>query len=76
MCCSIKDKAYPRRCQIHRNVLGKSKYHPLNYRVSTGARLMGRSGMTFYLQNVSNGLPLTAANTLAKVTITAAPNDE
>jgi glucose/arabinose dehydrogenase len=28
-----------------------------------------RSGMTFYLQNVSNGLPLTAANTLAKVTL-------
>lgn len=27
------------------------------------------SGMTFYLQNVSNGLPLTAANTLAKVTM-------
>ena len=26
-------------------------------------------GMTFYLQNVSNGLPLTAANTLAKVTM-------
>jgi glucose/arabinose dehydrogenase len=26
-------------------------------------------GMTFYLQNVSNGLPLTAANTLAKVTL-------
>jgi len=30
-----------------------------------------RDGMTFYLQNVSNGLPLTAANTLAKVTLTA-----
>jgi hypothetical protein len=44
--------------------------------MSTGARLVGQSGMTFYLQNVSNGLPLTAANTLAKVTITAAPNDE
>jgi hypothetical protein len=26
-------------------------------------------GMTFYLQNVSNGLPLTAANTLATVTM-------
>jgi glucose/arabinose dehydrogenase len=26
-------------------------------------------GMTFYLQNTSNGLPLTAANTLAKVTM-------
>ncbi|HTE88625.1 MAG TPA: class I SAM-dependent methyltransferase [Terriglobales bacterium] len=30
-----------------------------------------RVGMTFYLQNVSNGLPLTADNTLAKVTLTA-----
>jgi len=28
-----------------------------------------RAGMTFYLQNVSNGLPLTAANTIAKVTL-------
>jgi glucose/arabinose dehydrogenase len=36
-------------------------------------------GMTFYLQNTSNGLPLTAANTIAKVTliggtISAQPN--
>jgi hypothetical protein len=30
-----------------------------------------RDGMTFYLQNVSNGLPLTSANTLARVTMTA-----
>ena len=30
-----------------------------------------QNGMTFYLQNVSNGLPLTAANTLATVTMTA-----
>jgi len=30
-----------------------------------------RNGMTFYLQNVSNGLPLTGANTLATVTMTA-----
>lgn len=29
----------------------------------------GTEGMTFYLQNVSNGLPLTAANTIAKVTL-------
>jgi 2-polyprenyl-3-methyl-5-hydroxy-6-metoxy-1,4-benzoquinol methylase len=35
-----------------------------------------RAGMTFYLQNVSNGLPLTADNTLAKVTLTGAPNDK
>jgi len=32
--------------------------------------LWARLGMTFYLQNVSNGLPLTADNTLAKVTLT------
>ena len=30
-----------------------------------------RAGMTFYLQNVSNGLPLAADNTLAKVTLTS-----
>ena len=33
--------------------------------------LWARLGMTFYLQNVSNGLPLTADNTLAKVTLTS-----
>jgi hypothetical protein len=32
-----------------------------------------RDGMTFYLQNVSHGLPLTSANTLATVRMTAAP---
>jgi glucose/arabinose dehydrogenase len=32
-----------------------------------------QNGQTFYLQNVSNGLPLTSANTLAKVTMTASP---
>jgi hypothetical protein len=31
-----------------------------------------RNGMTFYLQNVSNGFPLTSAGTLATVTVTAA----
>jgi hypothetical protein len=31
------------------------------------------NGMTFYLQNVSNGLPLTVANTLATVTVNSAP---
>jgi len=30
-----------------------------------------RNGQKFYLQNVSNGLPLTSANTLATVTVTA-----
>ena len=34
-----------------------------------------RVGMTFYLQNVSNGLPLTADNTLAKVTLTPPRNE-
>jgi 2-polyprenyl-3-methyl-5-hydroxy-6-metoxy-1,4-benzoquinol methylase len=34
--------------------------------------LWAQAGMTFYLQNVSNGLPLTADNTLAKVTLTGA----
>jgi hypothetical protein len=29
-----------------------------------------RNGLTFYLQNVSNGLPLTSANTLDTVTVT------
>jgi glucose/arabinose dehydrogenase len=32
-----------------------------------------QNGQVFYLQNVSNGLPLTSANTLAKVTMTASP---
>jgi glucose/arabinose dehydrogenase len=32
-----------------------------------------RDGMTFYLQNVSNGLPLTSQNTLATVRMTASP---
>jgi glucose/arabinose dehydrogenase len=32
-----------------------------------------RDGMTFYLQNVSNGLPLTSANTLARITVRASP---
>jgi hypothetical protein len=32
-----------------------------------------RNGMTFYLQNVSNGLPLTAANTIGTVTLGSRP---
>jgi len=32
-----------------------------------------QNGQIFYLQNVSNGLPLTSGNTLAKVTVTASP---
>jgi glucose/arabinose dehydrogenase len=41
------------------------------YSVATGHWVL--SGMTFYLQDVSNNQPLTAANTLATVTVTAAP---
>lgn len=33
-------------------------------------------GMTFYLQDVSNGLPLTADNTLATVTVSVVERDE
>jgi hypothetical protein len=32
-----------------------------------------QNGMTFYLQNVSDGLPSTSANTLATVTMNASP---
>ena len=44
---------------------------PGTFSISTGQWV--RDGMTFYLQNVSNGLPLTSANTLATVTMTASP---
>src|SRR5262249_26840647 len=43
-----------------------------SYALATGHWVS--NGMTFYLQNVSNGLPLTSANTLATVTMTTAPN--
>jgi hypothetical protein len=42
---------------------------PGTFSATTG--LWVRNGTRFYLQNVSNGLPLTAANTLATVTLTA-----
>jgi glucose/arabinose dehydrogenase len=42
---------------------------PGSFSVATGRWVV--DGMTFYLQNVSNGLPLTAANTLATVTMSA-----
>ena len=42
---------------------------PGSFSVTTGQWV--RDGMTFYLQNVANGLPLTSANTLATVTVTA-----
>jgi hypothetical protein len=44
---------------------------PGSFSINTGQWV--RDGMTFYLQNVSNGLPLTSANTLARVTVTASP---
>jgi hypothetical protein len=44
---------------------------PGTYSATTGHWV--RNGMRFYLQNVSNGLPLTSANTLATVTLTASP---
>jgi len=43
-----------------------------SYALATGHWVS--NGMTFYLQNVSNGLPLTSDNTLATVTMTTAPN--
>src|SRR5207302_7568696 len=42
---------------------------PGTFSATTG--LWVRNGQTFYLQNVSNGLPLTSAHTLATVTVTA-----
>jgi len=42
---------------------------PGTFSISTGQWV--RDGMTFYLQNVSNGLPLTSANTLDTVTAVA-----
>src|SRR5262249_42339064 len=41
---------------------------PGTFSVTTGQWV--RDGMTFYLQNVSNGAPLTPAHTLARVTVT------
>jgi hypothetical protein len=40
---------------------------PGSFSATTG--MWAKPGMTLYLQNVSNGLPLTAANTLATVTL-------
>ena len=44
---------------------------PGSFSVTTGQWV--RNGMTFYLQDVSNGQPLTSANTLATVMMTASP---
>jgi hypothetical protein len=56
--------------EIHVNGPNGPKFaggDPGTFSMSTGHWV--RDGMTFYLQNVSNGLPLTAANTLARVTM-------
>jgi hypothetical protein len=56
--------------EIHINAPNGSKLTgsgPGSFSVSTGH--WAAPGMTFYLQNTSNGLPLTAANTIAKVTM-------
>jgi glucose/arabinose dehydrogenase len=60
------------RVEIHVNApdgnrLGESG--PGTFSINTGQWV--RDGMTFYLQNVSNGLPLTSANTLGTVTAVA-----
>jgi len=60
------------RVEIHVNApdgnrLGESG--PGTFSINTGQWV--RDGMTFYLQNVSDGLPLTSANTLGTVTAVA-----
>jgi hypothetical protein len=44
---------------------------PGTFSATTG--LWVQNGQTFYLQNVSNGLPLTSANTLGTVKMSASP---
>ena len=56
--------------EVHVNSPGGNKITgsgPGSFSAKTGQ--WARAGMTFYLQNTSNGLPLTAANTIAKVTL-------
>ncbi len=56
--------------EVHVNSPGGNKIAgsgPGSFSAKTGQ--WARPGMTFYLQNTSNGLPLTAANTIAKVTM-------
>jgi hypothetical protein len=58
--------------QVHVNAPDGNKFagsDPGSFSYATGHWV--RDGMTFYLQNISNGLPLTAANTLATVTMRA-----
>ena len=61
------------RVEIHINAPDGPAFaggDPGSFSMSTGHWV--QNGMTFYLQNVSNGVPLTSANTLATVTLTAA----
>jgi len=63
-----------RRVEIHVNAPDGPAFaggNPGSFSMATGHWV--QDGMTFYLQNVSNGLPLTGANTLATVTMTASP---
>jgi hypothetical protein len=48
-----------------------ARSNPGTFSLATGHWV--RNGTTFYLQDVSNGLPLTSANTLATVRMTASP---
>ncbi len=62
------------RVEVHVNAPNGNRLAesgPGTFSIRTGQWV--RDGMTFYLQNVSNGLPLTSANTLARVTMTASP---
>jgi hypothetical protein len=62
------------RVEVHVNAPDGNRLDdsgPGTFTVNTGQWV--RDGMTFYLQNVSNGLPLTSANTLDTVTAVATP---
>jgi hypothetical protein len=60
------------RVEVHVNAPNGnllSSSGPGTFSTTTGQWV--HSGQTFYLQNVTGGLPLTSANTLATVTVTA-----
>jgi glucose/arabinose dehydrogenase len=62
------------RVEVHVNAPDGNRLDdsgPGTFTVNTGQWV--RDGMTFYLQNVSDGLPLTFANTLGTVTAVATP---
>jgi glucose/arabinose dehydrogenase len=62
------------RVEVHLNAPNGSRLAATGhgtFSLTTGQWV--RSGMTFYLQNVSNGLPLTSAGTLGTVTVAASP---